>query len=62
MHIKKIRKIAKAKGVAAGNMEKPELIRSIQRAEGNPECYGSSGRTGCPEMNCLWKEDCLAGS
>jgi hypothetical protein len=34
------------------------LIRSIQRAEGNPECYGrSNGR--CHEVDCEWRRHCL---
>jgi hypothetical protein len=62
MNIKKIREIAKAKGVMEGDMNRPALIRAIQRAEGYTECYGSFRGSECPEMACLWREDCLKGS
>ena len=62
MNIKKIREIAEAKGVNAGDMNRSDLIRAIQRAEGYSDCYGSSRGRECPEMNCLWRQDCFKGS
>jgi len=35
-----------------------KLIRSIQRAEGNIDCYGRS-RLQCERMNCAWRDHCL---
>ena len=34
------------------------LIRSIQRAEGNIDCY-RRGRPECDRMNCAWRDHCL---
>jgi hypothetical protein len=34
------------------------LIRSIQRAEGNFDCY-RTGRQQCDQMNCFWRDHCL---
>ena len=34
------------------------LIRSIQRAEGNLDCY-RTGRQKCDRMNCVWRDHCL---
>ena len=34
------------------------LIRSIQRAEGNIDCY-RSGWQQCDRMNCVWRDHCL---
>jgi len=34
------------------------LIRSIQRAEGNLDCY-RTGRQQCDRMNCVWRDHCL---
>ena len=34
------------------------LIRSIQRAEGNLDCY-RTGRQECEQMNCVWRDHCL---
>jgi len=37
------------------------LVRSIQRAEGNPDCYGKA-RGYCDRTDCAWREYCLAQS
>jgi hypothetical protein len=34
------------------------LVRSIQRAEGNPDCY-HRGRQQCDRLNCVWRDHCL---
>ena len=34
------------------------LVRSIQRAEGNPDCY-RRGRQQCDRMSCVWRDHCL---
>ena len=39
MKMQEIREIAKEKSVRAGKMSKMELIRAIQRAEGNNDCF-----------------------
>ena len=58
MKIQKIRAIAKGKGVVAGKMGKAELIKSIQRAEGNSDCFAGRPISECDQINCLWREDC----
>lgn len=35
-----------------------KLIRSIQRAEGNIDCY-RRGETRCRRMECDWRDHCL---
>lgn len=37
------------------------LVRSIQRAEGNIDCY-RRGRQECDRMSCAWRNHCLIGS
>lgn len=59
MKLKNIKTIAKAKGIKTDDLKKPELIRAIQRAEGNFDCFGTSASGNCAQMNCLWREDCL---
>jgi hypothetical protein len=59
MILKEIREIAKEKGIKVGNMKKENIIRSIQRAEGNFDCFGRAGSGVCDQMNCLWRKDCL---
>ena len=34
------------------------LVRSIQRAEGNNDCY-RSGWQQCDRMSCVWRDHCL---
>jgi hypothetical protein len=60
MTIKQVKEIAKEKGVKVGKeMEKENIIRAIQRAEGNFECFGTATAGVCNQINCLWMEDCL---
>lgn len=59
MKLQEIKAIAKAKGIKAANIKKAELIRAIQREEGNFDCFGSSVSGLCDRMDCLWREDCL---
>jgi hypothetical protein len=34
------------------------LIRSLQRAEGNPDCFGKAiGK--CDRLDCAWRQYCL---
>ena len=45
-------------GVQPGEMNKTELIRSIQKAEGYTPCFGTSNGQ-CPYVDCCFMEDCL---
>lgn len=59
MKIEQIRTIAKSLGVHPGKLSKLELIKSIQRTEGNSDCFSSATNNECSQMNCLWREGCL---
>ena len=51
----------KARGIGLKDTwkySKKELIKTIQRKEGNFDCYGSS-KGGCAQTGCCWREDCL---
>jgi hypothetical protein len=61
MRIQEIRAIAKKKGVNSARMRKADLVRSIQRAEGNFDCFGSPTDGVCDQSVCAWREDCLPG-
>ncbi len=59
MRLTEIRKIARKRGIKTpGKFKKPELIRIIQRAEGNFDCFGTAMNY-CDQLNCLWRKDCL---
>ena len=60
MKMQEIREIAKEKSVRAGEMSKIELIRAIQRAEGNNDCFAGKNVIGRDQVDCLWREDCRA--
>jgi hypothetical protein len=62
MKIQDIRKMAKGSGIDSFGKSKAEIIRALQKAEGNFDCYGRAGSGFCDQAGCLWKEDCLSDS
>ena len=38
---------------------KSDLIRTIQKKEGNFDCYGQALAGECGQVNCFWRRDCL---
>jgi hypothetical protein len=58
MTLKDIREIAKHYDIKAAKMKKDELIKAVQRAEGNFDCFGSAISGYCSQDDCLWKSDC----
>lgn len=59
MDLKDIKGIAQKQGVKTGKMKKKEIIRAIQRAEDNFDCFGTAVSSQCSQSDCLWREDCL---
>lgn len=60
MNFTEIKKMAKGMGINTYGMKKIEVIRSIQRAENNIDCYGTDRVEICNEDACLWRDDCLS--
>jgi hypothetical protein len=58
MKVERVRTIATQRGIKAGKMKKSDLIRSIQKAEGNEECFDADKSRQCGQEECLWREDC----
>lgn len=59
MRISTIQKTAKKlriKGIV--RYSKENLIKAIQRQEGNFECFGTA-ISDCDQINCSWRKDCL---
>jgi hypothetical protein len=50
--------IENATGSNPNYVDLVKLIRSIQRAEGNIDCY-RRGLRQCGRMDCAWREHCL---
>ena len=59
MKFNDIRKMAKGLEINTYRMNKRDIIRNIQRAENNPDCYGTSRVYYCNEESCLWRPDCV---
>jgi hypothetical protein len=62
MKLQELKTIAKTMGIKTGRLNKRDLVRTIQKAEGNFYCYGSATSNFCDRNNCLWKNDCMAVS
>ncbi len=58
MTVKELQKLAKELGIKAAGLRKAKLIKSIQKTEGNFDCFGTA-ISYCDQMNCLFREDCL---
>ena len=59
MHMTEIKQIARDRGLKPGRLKKVDLVRAIQKAEGNASCFRTSQADGCDQVQCLWREDCL---
>lgn len=60
--MQEIRAMAKALGIPSFGKTKTELIRSIQRAEGNFDCYATAASGYCDQTACRWHADCMEES
>jgi len=58
MKINEIKKMAKAMGLETGSMKKADVIRAVQKAENNIDCYATQRVASCAEDRCLWRSDC----
>lgn len=59
MRMDEIRAIAKAMGLRTARMNKTTVIREIQKAEGNFDCFATPVDGQCDQMLCRWRQDCL---
>lgn len=58
MKLDEVKQIAKERGLQSRNMKKADLIRAIQRDEGNADCYNTNSVESCGQLSCLWRDDC----
>jgi len=58
MKMNDVVKRAKKLGIKAKAVKKGDLIRQIQRAEGNFDCFGTA-LDFCDQWKCCFREDCL---
>ena len=61
MQMQEIRSKAKQFGLkTTAKQTKVELVRSIQVAEGNFNCFATALDGVCDQVGCIWREDCFA--
>ena len=58
MKLDEIKEMAKQHRIKTVRMKKAELVRAIQQAEGNEQCFGSGKAAACGQDMCLWRGDC----
>ena len=58
MTVKELQKMAKDLGIKTTGLKKVEMIKAIQRAEGNFDCFGTASKFS-DQLSCLFRQDCL---
>ena len=58
MMMKELKEIAMELNVKTSGLRKAELIKTIQKAEGNFDCFDSA-KDYCDQNDCLFREDCI---
>ncbi len=59
MNLLAIREIARTLDLRSGKRSKTDLIKSIQSAEGNFNCFATAYEGVCDQPQCRWREDCF---
>lgn len=62
MNMQEVRAIAKARKIDSTGMSKVDIIHTLQREEGNFDCFASARDGLCDQLDCQWREDCLSVS
>lgn len=58
--MKEIKRQAQLIGLKPGKLNKKLLVQSIQRKEGNFDCFSTAASGYCDQTSCLWRADCLS--
>ena len=59
MNMNEVKHIARDRGLKPGRLKKVDLIRAIQKEEGNESCFRTGKADWCDQDQCLWRTDCL---
>ena len=59
MKMVEVKAKAKLFGIKTSQKKKADIIRLIQRAEGNFDCFGTD-KEYCDQRDCSFREDCLS--
>jgi len=59
MRLSEIEKKARNLGIKdTWKYSKTQLVKTIQRKEGNFDCFGTA-RGNCDQIACCWRSDCI---
>ena len=58
MKLEKIKTIAQLHGIEVNKLKEDELVRAIQRAKGNQQCFETGKSASCGQNACMWREIC----
>ncbi|MGD0842972.1 MAG: SAP domain-containing protein [Geobacteraceae bacterium] len=58
MKLEEIKEIAKQYNIKTAKAKKSDLVRTIQQAEGNEQCFDSGKAAQCGQEKCLWRDEC----
>jgi len=59
MNLQELRVLAQNHGLKPRKIKRRELIRAIQRHEGNFDCYATAYDGFCDQSGCLWRRGCF---
>ena len=62
MKMPEVRRMAKNVGINSFGKKKVDLIREIQRAEGNFDCFSTAAHGYCDQKECVFRSLCLTKS
>jgi len=58
MKLEEIKTIAQQHNIKVSKMKKAELVRAIQGAERNEQCFEAGKSATCGQSGCSWREIC----
>lgn len=58
MKMTDVRSQAKKLGINSFGKKKDTLIREVQKAEGNRDCFSRGESASCGQAGCTWRPDC----
>jgi len=58
MDLQLVREIAAQRGLDAAALDLCGIVRAIQGAEGNEQCFATGESRECEQSGCLWRDCC----
>jgi hypothetical protein len=58
MKLEEIKAIAQLHSIKVSKLKKTELVRAIQKAEWNEQCFEVGKAATCGQSSCSWREIC----